>query len=319
MISAIYLYDRDGDGVGVNYANYLKRIAAEFSEPNSVFLGEDRPNTTGVKLGAVADVVEDLPVAGTLSMAVRGRIFVDDETGDYTGPVTDVVFGRGLAYTPERYDFKIGADVRYQLFSSGASTDALLDSLLSGDTTPITQLGGFGRIFGSAGRDVITAPGAQSIYGMEGGDRLRGDGGANQIFGDTEDVLSVQGDNDFIWGGDGADGIYGGGGNDRIFGGDGDDHILGGRGSDRMTGGAGADQFRFLDRLTGVDHITDFEIGVDEVQFRRGKIFGDFADIQDAMSEKDGNTTITIDDGHRITLFGVLSAELSAGDFAFVA
>ena len=65
-------------------------------------------------------------------------------------------------------------------------------------------------------------------------------------------------------GGAGMDVITGRAGADVLFGGAGDDILTDGAGSDRLTGGAGADTFIFAYDRT-VDTITDFEIGVDEI------------------------------------------------------
>ena len=53
-------------------------------------------------------------------------------------------------------------------------------------------------------------------------------------------------------------------GDDELVGTDGNDFLDGLRGDDTYTGGAGADQFVF-DLAQGVDTITDFEFGVDQI------------------------------------------------------
>lgn len=72
--------------------------------------------------------------------------------------------------------------------------------------------------------------------------------------------------------GDGNDQIRGGTAADIINGGTGADKIIGFTGADVITGGTGADQFRYLfntDSGTGAnaDRITDYEIGVDRLNF----------------------------------------------------
>ena len=50
----------------------------------------------------------------------------------------------------------------------------------------------------------------------------------------------------------------------ELFGGSGDDQLISGTGSDTLTGSTGADTF-VLEENTGVDTITDFEIGIDTI------------------------------------------------------
>ncbi|WP_290896315.1 calcium-binding protein [Hoeflea sp.] len=81
--------------------------------------------------------------------------------------------------------------------------------------------------------------------------RLRGDAGANTI-----------------WGADGNDVIYGRDGNDSLFGGNGNDTLVGGTGNDTLNGGAGNDIFVFntsLNAAGNVDTVTDFTVGVDSI------------------------------------------------------
>ncbi|MEO0409801.1 MAG: hypothetical protein AAF289_20865, partial [Cyanobacteria bacterium P01_A01_bin.135] len=59
--------------------------------------------------------------------------------------------------------------------------------------------------------------------------------------------------------------VTGSGGDDVLVGSDGDDVINGLQGDDTYTGGAGADQF-VLAIAQGVDVITDFEQGTDQIQ-----------------------------------------------------
>ncbi|MHC5674092.1 calcium-binding protein [Nostoc sp.] len=64
--------------------------------------------------------------------------------------------------------------------------------------------------------------------------------------------------------------LIGGGGNDTLQGGNGDDQLLGGVGNDVLTGGAGKDKYLFqssgvFNRSLGVDYITGFEAGQDQI------------------------------------------------------
>jgi Ca2+-binding RTX toxin-like protein len=56
-------------------------------------------------------------------------------------------------------------------------------------------------------------------------------------------------------------------GNDTLLGEGGNDRLEGGVGDDILTGGEGADRFYYRSRNTGIDTITDFEVGEDSLYF----------------------------------------------------
>ena len=70
-------------------------------------------------------------------------------------------------------------------------------------------------------------------------------------------------------GGGGNDTLVGLHGNDTLSGGGGNDRLEGRTGNDRLTGGSGRDHFAFVDTLSngGVDRVTDFVHGTDELLF----------------------------------------------------
>lgn len=102
---------------------------------------------------------------------------------------------------------------------------------------------------GTAERDVV--------FCLAGNDKAVGNGG--------NDYLSGQKGDDTISGGDGDDTLVGGNGKDAINGNNGNDLIIGFGGADTLTGGAGADQFKRFQIDTGIDEITDFEVGEDVI------------------------------------------------------
>ncbi|MEH1901153.1 MAG: hypothetical protein V7L04_06995 [Nostoc sp.] len=76
--------------------------------------------------------------------------------------------------------------------------------------------------------------------------------------------------NDQLQGVAGNDTLQGGNGNDILTGGTGDDFLWGGLGDDILTGGAGKDKYLFqnngvFSRSLGVDYITEFEAGQDQI------------------------------------------------------
>ncbi len=159
----------------------------------------------------------------------------------------DVMTGNGAA---NRIEGRGGSD---ELFGGGND-----DTLLGGV--------GSDRLFGEAGNDTLEGGfGTDRLDGGAGRDTLRGDAG--------NDVLLGGADGDRLEGGADQDSLLGEAGDDTMLGGVGDDVLTGGAGVDLMTGGAGADAFVFVsaadspNALNAVDRITDFQHGVDELDF----------------------------------------------------
>ena len=146
--------------------------------------------------------------------------------------------------------------------------DNTLKIALNGEVSDTTHL----LYFGTLGNDVITAGKAYAeIYLNNGDDTARlGDGGG------------------WVQGGNGSDTLRGGAGNDTLD---------GGAGNDIISGGAGADTFKFSDGF-GNDKITDFEDGVDTLEYSGSVTIG---------SSADGYKMYTAEDGSTLTLNGVLA------------
>jgi serralysin len=144
---------------------------------------------------------------------------------------------------------------------------------------------------GLGGNDTLIARGgADWLSGGNGNDLLTGNEAGNRIFGDSG--------SDTASGGGGRDRIDGGKGDDRLNGGLGNDTLRGGTGDDTLAGGAGADTFQFR-RGDGVDHITGFRSGVDEVQI----LLTDPGEVNIAFTYQGGdavvrflNVTVIIED-----------------------
>ncbi|TNJ37518.1 alkaline metalloproteinase, partial [Phaeobacter sp. B1627] len=102
-------------------------------------------------------------------------------------------------------------------------------------------------------------------------------------------------------------------GNDRLYGGDGSDRLEGGSGADTLSGGAGSDVFVFdiSGSNTGSDTITDFEIGVDVLEFH-GATYSNLTSIAS------GNGVRIEWEGGSVQLEGVSRASIDADDFVFV-
>ena len=101
--------------------------------------------------------------------------------------------------------------------------------------------------------------------------------------------------NDILTGGTGKDTLQGLAGDDTLNGGDGNDTLDGGAGNDSLVGGAGADIFKFSQGF-GNDTITDFEDGIDIIEYSGTTIIS---------SSANGYKMYTAEDGSSITLAGV--------------
>lgn len=215
--------------------------------------------------------------------------FGDDLT-DYTGTVTnlEIIVNGGQILT----SFGLSVSVQALVATNFGSQLLQADGLLDGPTQIFSDLGedvlhgGTGRdeldagerndvLYGNAGNDKLYAgSGADKLYGGAGRDKLYGQGGKDKLFGGNGD--------DILRGGNGNDTLSGNSGNDLLSGGAGADRLIGHDGDDEMSGGSGADTFIFLG-LAGTNRITDFELGVDKLEFRPANQDLFYSNVEDGM------------------------------------
>lgn len=151
------------------------------------------------------------------------------------------------------------------------------------------------RLQGGAGDTAMNGAGGKDwLDGGAGNDRLFGGTGADRLFGNADD-----------------DRLYGGIGNDRLSGGSGRDMLDGGAGADLLTGGAGADQF-VLRPGSGVDTITDFQDGTDQIRFVGGP--ASFAGL--TLTTQGDHVRVSFGDV-AVVVQNITTAELTAADFLF--
>ncbi len=82
-------------------------------------------------------------------------------------------------------------------------------------------------------------------------------------------ATTLTSNNDVFYGDERANVLSGGGGNDRLEGASGNDTLTGGRGNDFLRGGSGNDTYRF-NLGDGQDTISDWDDGVDTIEFGAG-------------------------------------------------
>jgi VCBS repeat-containing protein len=110
--------------------------------------------------------------------------------------------------------------------------------------------------------------------------------------------------------------LDGGNGNDTLLGGNGADTIIGGSGNDFLTGGKGSDVFVFASGF-GHDVITDFQVGLDRLQFSKS-VFSDYASMVANAQMSGSDVILTAPDGSTLTLKIASFASLQPGDFLFI-
>ncbi|MDP2821806.1 MAG: proprotein convertase P-domain-containing protein, partial [Sulfuritalea sp.] len=138
--------------------------------------------------------------------------------------------------------------------------------------------------------------------------------------------LTINGDVEHAFGGDGNDMITGnalsnrlsgGRGNDTLSGGDSMDLLDGGQGNDTLTGGAGNDYFVIGKAANSVDTITDFSPGtVGEKILLVG--FDNVTDYSQIVVTQEGaNTRLNLGDGQSVLLQNIAPTGISEQNFGF--
>jgi Ca2+-binding RTX toxin-like protein len=139
--------------------------------------------------------------------------------------------------------------------------------------------------------------------------------------------LTLNGDIERAYGGDGNDTLtgntatnvlLGGRGNDTINGGGGEDRVEGGRGNDTITGGTGRDWFVIQKDAGSVDTITDFaplEPG-EKIALVGFENVTDFTQV--VVTQEGANTRLGLGGGQSILLLGLAPSQVTEQNFVFV-
>lgn len=206
-------------------------------------------------------------------------------------------------------------------YDGGAGTD----TVYFGDTQAVrVDLANSAANGGDASGAVLVS--IEQVIGSQFNDVLKGNNSSNRLEGGSgDDVLAGLGGSDRLIGGEGDDTIQGQGGNDSVEGGLGDDLLSGGAGGrdyfvtreyhDREPG----DEFGW-----GHDTITDFEDGVDLIDFRDSVEFGHGFQFSELTITQDGADTIIAageaDGGgplETIRLLNINASQITSADFLF--
>jgi Ca2+-binding RTX toxin-like protein len=220
----------------------------------------------------------------------------------------------------------------YDIISAGAGDDVIDGGAgpdkMAGQDGNDTFIGGAGVDYmdGGAGVDTVNyqTSGAGVIVDLRSGKGSGGDAEGDTLV-NIENLVGSQ-YADKLFGNDADNRLDGGLGNDRLNGGGGNDVLIGGAGNDQLTGGDNADAFLFAVRpygmQSGVDTITDFQLGQDVLHFHNPYWSTGIDDVSDLAIAQVGNDTVISYGyyGDSITLIGVNAEQLlanAASDFLF--
>ncbi|MEZ2227324.1 MAG: S8 family serine peptidase [Microcoleus sp.] len=242
-------------------------------------------------------VTQIISQAATVMATANQRI--DSAVSSTATPITQAVARvQQVALGATTQDFKaVGAGNKTISQLVTDNTGAALDSKIQAVTLPVEiatpvvkgdadlSSNSPDRILGTDSDDILTGDSANNLLmGMRGNDSLDGGAGNDTLFGGKgSDILLGGSGDDALFGGRGADSLNGGDGNDVLLGGKGDDVLFGGLGSDSLTGGAGNDQF-LLSTNSGIDTITDFEVGKDLLVLGSGLTFSQLSITQESSA-----------------------------------
>ncbi len=284
--------------------------------------------------GADADLI-DVSALGivdfaSLSMADNGlgEAVIDFGTGDsvtLAGVSTsslaagDFFFVGGPGGTGGNPGVVVNGTTGNDVLGGGAGDDTLNgnagdDNLFGRDGNDALNGGaGIDSLSGELGNDVLAGDdGDDELRGGPGDDTLDGGAGLDTLFGSSG--------SDLLNGGAGNDSLFGDGGVDILDGGLGNDTLTGGVGNDTLTGGAGNDVFMMKPGMA-LDVVTDFSAlsagGADADKIDVSALgIVDFASLSVADNGL-GEAVIDFGTGAGVTLVGVSTSSLAAGDFIF--
>ncbi|WP_174149233.1 calcium-binding protein [Leisingera sp. ANG59] len=246
-----------------------------------------------------------------------------------------------LDFTYSRNGFTIDLSQSIATFTDGFVEQVInIENVIAGRGNN-TLIGSDANNFLDGGEGHDTLRGGNGDDGLEGGlgdDDHYGGSGNDTIFGSIGDDFFDGGEGDdtidFSYSSDdfsidlsqskatfasgfteqviGFENIVGGSGNNTLIGSETDNRIDGETGNDTVAGGLGADTFVFADQF-GSDRVTDFEDGIDRLEFDiEGIAFSDLV-----ITDVSGDAQVSLSGHGTVVLQGVTAALLTEDDFLF--
>ncbi|WP_302850055.1 calcium-binding protein [Sphaerospermopsis torques-reginae] len=203
----------------------------------------------------LGDNLETLILTGQNNLNGTGNNLNNTLFGNDVNNVLDGGLGDDTIYGQAGNDTLIGGEGNDTLIG-GTGADSLIGGV-GNDIYVVDELGDVVIENANEGIDTVV-----SFISYHLGDHLERLSliGENNINGAANDL------NNAMLGNDGNNFLDGGSGNDNLSGQGGNDTLIGGEGNDTLTGGVGMDAFRFTSLDGGIDTITDFESGTDQIQ-----------------------------------------------------
>lgn len=191
-------------------------------------------------------------------------------------------------YTNEFADFS-GTQRNTLTDSNGGGIDIVNASAVTGNST-INLNNGTSSVI--AGKTVSINGNIERAYGGDGNDTLTGNG-----------LINV---------------LLGGRGDDTLSGGAGDDRLEGGRGSDTLTGGADNDIFVIQKDAGSSDTINDFNVNALEEKVALVGFGDGFGFSSLTLSAEGANTRVGLGNGQSLLLVGTTPAQVTEQSFVFL-
>ena len=263
---------------------------------------------------------------GTGADAMTGGIGDDTYYVDNAGDTVTELSGEGTDTVIASVNYTLGVNVEnLTLVDAGRKgTGNDMDNVITGNglNNVLSGAGGNDTLDGGTGADSLAGGTGNDTYIVDNaGDvvtELSGEG-TDTVNSSVDYTLTANVENLVLTtgakvgtGNELANVITGNSGANTLYGGGGDDILNGLAGNDTLFGGSGADTFVF-GHGTRKDVVGDFVTGTDKLDLTAFG-FSDFAAVQAATHDVNGNAVIDFGSGDSVTLTGVLKAQLHSGD-----
>ena len=228
------------------HIDYTKGFTEEFKEYDSAvagvkYIARVQEGSSSIGGGAV-----QIDFSGSYQIAYD---YIKTSDGDFYSISNNVHFAGGSVKLAAGHTLKEFANLTGSTLFGDAGND-----FIWGGMARDYLFGGadLDTIFGGYGNDVIDGGTEDDkLNGQGGDDIINGGDGNDTLWGGTENEDPQQSDNDWLYGGKGADELSGDAGSDYMDGGTGADKLFGGKGNDYLYGGddsvAGAPESDYLD------------------------------------------------------------------------